>query len=145
MVSVDTQVPSTRKEALELGLPRYNPQIECVHGHISDRSAKSGNCLECRKTTHKEKIKDLCKKYIKGLPDSKRMERVDKHVARAKRKNNDLKVRAKNAGLQFSQRELRVIKQKKADGSYTLTAERLAQILGRSLKSIECARIQHRY
>ena len=41
-------IPKTRKEALAGGYTRYSTGVACVHGHIADRRAKTGECLTCR-------------------------------------------------------------------------------------------------
>ena len=40
-------MPKTGKEARFLGLPRYFTGIACKRGHIAERYAKSGHCMEC--------------------------------------------------------------------------------------------------
>lgn len=40
--------PKTRKEALAGGYKRYSTGVACVQGHMSDRRARTGECLSCR-------------------------------------------------------------------------------------------------
>jgi hypothetical protein len=39
---------NTRKEALLTGDSAYFTGVPCVHGHLSERRAKTGECLVCR-------------------------------------------------------------------------------------------------
>ena len=41
-------IPNTRKEALAGGYKRYSTGVACVHGHITERRAFTGECLTCR-------------------------------------------------------------------------------------------------
>ena len=41
-------IPNTRKEALAGGYKRYSTGVACVHGHITERRALTGECLACR-------------------------------------------------------------------------------------------------
>jgi hypothetical protein len=41
-------IPKTRKEALNGGYKRYFTGVACVQGHVADRRAKTGECLDCR-------------------------------------------------------------------------------------------------
>jgi hypothetical protein len=41
-------IPSTRKEALARGYKTYSTGDACLRGHISNRRAKTGECLACR-------------------------------------------------------------------------------------------------
>jgi hypothetical protein len=57
-------IAKTRKEALAQGQKRYYTGAPCPHGHIADRRASTGECLECRavnlvawRKTHPEKVK----------------------------------------------------------------------------------------
>jgi hypothetical protein len=83
-------IPKTRKEALAGGYTRYSTGVACVHGHIADRRAKTGECLTCRADflivwrknnpakvkqhndtqyiNHTQKIKDGVKKWGKDNP-----------------------------------------------------------------------------
>lgn len=83
-------IPKTRKEALAGGYKRYYTGVACVHGHIADRRALTGECLVCRSEhlvkwrkknpakvkqhnatqykNHTQKIKDHVKKWGKNNP-----------------------------------------------------------------------------
>jgi hypothetical protein len=41
-------IPKTRKEALSKGYKRYSTGVACVHGHVAERRARTGECLVCR-------------------------------------------------------------------------------------------------
>lgn len=41
------QYPSSRSEALGLGIAKYFTGIPCANGHMEVRNAKSGHCMEC--------------------------------------------------------------------------------------------------
>jgi hypothetical protein len=43
-----------RKEAIELGLARYNTGRPCKHGHTGGRSTLNGACIECNRTAVNE-------------------------------------------------------------------------------------------
>jgi hypothetical protein len=40
-------IPKTGKEARALGVPRYFTGIACKRGHLSERYADGGHCVEC--------------------------------------------------------------------------------------------------
>jgi hypothetical protein len=83
-------IPNTRKEALAGGYKRYSTGVACVHGHIAERRAQTGECLTCRAkhlikwrienpdkvkqhndtqyANHPQKIKDNVKKWGKNNP-----------------------------------------------------------------------------
>lgn len=53
-----------RRDALALGLKQYYTGKPCVNGHISERRASNGLCLECSKTPcFKERKKRNAKSY----------------------------------------------------------------------------------
>ena len=82
--------PKTRKEALAGGYKRYFTGVACVHGHIAERRALTGECLACRAAhlvewrkrnpvkvkqhnatqykNHTQKIKEGIKKWGKNNP-----------------------------------------------------------------------------
>ena len=39
----------TRKAALEFGVPRYFNGKPCPKGHVAERNAKTGRCIECKR------------------------------------------------------------------------------------------------
>jgi hypothetical protein len=83
-------IPKTRKEALAGGYKRYSTGVACVRGHIADRRARTGECLDCRAAflvnwrnknpdkvkqhndtqyvNHTQKIKEHVKKWAKKNP-----------------------------------------------------------------------------
>jgi len=83
-------IPKIRKEALAGGYKRYFTGVACLHGHVVDRRAKTGECLACRSNflviwrknnpakvkqhndtqyiNHTQKIKDSVKKWSKDNP-----------------------------------------------------------------------------
>ena len=83
-------IPNTRKEALAGGYKRYSTGVACVHGHIAERRALTGECLACRAAhlvgwrkrnpikvqqhnatqyeNHTQKIKDNVRKWGKNNP-----------------------------------------------------------------------------
>ena len=51
----DTRVsPSTRAEAMQLGLETYQTGKPCKRGHVGPRDTLKGECLECRKAYREE-------------------------------------------------------------------------------------------
>lgn len=86
---------TSRQEAIANGSSRYFTGKPCVHGHVSFRRAKTGECLECRKLAlalwrkanpsmvkahndsqykiHGEKIKANRTAYVKANPEAKRI------------------------------------------------------------------------
>jgi hypothetical protein len=46
--------PTSRKDALSGGYKRYSTGQPCVQGHVADRRASTGECLECRALALKE-------------------------------------------------------------------------------------------
>ena len=83
-------IPKTRKEALAKGYKKYSTGAACVHGHVAERRACTGECLACRAehlvkwrkenpakvkqhnstqyVNHPQKIKDNVKKWSKKNP-----------------------------------------------------------------------------
>jgi adenosine deaminase len=56
----------SREEAKEKGLKRYFTGVKCRNGHLSERSANQGNCLECQKEYRESDVyKSYLKKYRK--------------------------------------------------------------------------------
>ena len=118
----------SRMDALKKRLPRYYTGKECVFGHISERSALSGNCLECKKSTHKNKILETRKEWLKEK--GYYWERV----------NPALLKNAKNAKTKWESSDIKKILKRSADGSYAHTTLELAKMLKRSYRSVERAR-----
>lgn len=61
----DTELPSSRPEALAIGAPYYFTGKPCKHGHIAKRETK-GNCVECRRIetlTAADKRRDYFRTY----------------------------------------------------------------------------------
>lgn len=58
-------LPKTGKEARALGLQRYFTGIKCKRGHVSERYAQSGHCVECDNSRVKpdEQRKLVSKRY----------------------------------------------------------------------------------
>lgn len=57
-------IAKTRKEAITQNQKRYHTGVPCIHGHIADRRASTGECIKCRavnlaawRKAHPEKIK----------------------------------------------------------------------------------------
>jgi hypothetical protein len=57
--------PKTGKEARELGLPKYFTGIKCKRGHLSERYANGGHCVECdnQRTRPEDQRKKISKRY----------------------------------------------------------------------------------
>ena len=79
----------TRKEALAKGYKRYFSGTACVKGHVSERRAKTGECLACRakylslwQKRNPEKIKQY--NFTNYSKDPKK---VVEHVKRWAKKN----------------------------------------------------------
>jgi hypothetical protein len=60
----------SRKQAMALGLKRYFTGEPCLHGHIAERVARSGRCLECerertrkRRAADPEEYREYCRKW----------------------------------------------------------------------------------
>jgi hypothetical protein len=49
--------PSSRKQAIELGLPYYFTGKSCKKGHVSKRQALSGSCVECQRIYDKSELR----------------------------------------------------------------------------------------
>lgn len=47
-------IPTSRKEAKELGKTRYFTGIPCKHGHVCERKVHNAGCVECFKIYSKE-------------------------------------------------------------------------------------------
>lgn len=92
----------TRKQALENGLDTYFTGNPCRSGHISPRSTKCRNCIECQKVLYLEKrpeILERCRIYR----EENKIERIIK--AREYRKKNREKLSAYNKNWQKENRE----------------------------------------
>jgi len=50
----DLPLPGKRTEAIALGLPRYFTGKPCKHGHIRERRANDGKCVECSRRQRPE-------------------------------------------------------------------------------------------
>jgi len=46
----------TRKQAVENGLKKYFTGIPCMHGHLSERTTRSGSCRECQKIAKQKEL-----------------------------------------------------------------------------------------
>ena len=60
----------SRKEAIEKGLKMYFTGKPCKYGHVTERRASTGVCLECEKEYNREywvQNKDQIKEYKKGF------------------------------------------------------------------------------
>ena len=60
----------SRKQAMTLGLKHYFTGKPCKHGHIAERVARSGRCLECerertrkRRAADPEEFREYCRKW----------------------------------------------------------------------------------
>jgi 5-methylcytosine-specific restriction endonuclease McrA len=51
LVEIDpaSKMPASRQEALAVGAYRYSTGKPCKSGHVAQRSAKGGHCIECRR------------------------------------------------------------------------------------------------
>jgi hypothetical protein len=72
---------ATRKEALQKGLVRFYTGKPCSHGHLSERYATTGACIECLRGTAPESVafkivchvrdKEAVEAFVKGLADAR--------------------------------------------------------------------------
>ncbi len=46
---LNTNLPRTRAEALDLGFTRYWTGVPCKKGHVAPRFVSSGGCVECQR------------------------------------------------------------------------------------------------
>jgi len=126
--------PTSRQEALERGFSKYYTGKPCVHGHLSKRQAVSGNCIECFKTVHKEKIKESNRRHT--------LENGNNGYAHRRKVNPAYKKRAKNGSTLWSQADVALLTKRHEDGTYVYTTPYLANSLGRSYTAIERARAE---
>ena len=78
-------LPSSRKEARELGDKRYNDGKKCRNGHFSDRLTSTGQCCEC-KNEYQAKLREADPEALrakeKAYYERHREERLHYHSAR---------------------------------------------------------------
>ena len=104
-----SEMVSSRKEALSLGHSQYQSATPCKHGHISPRRTKTGECVMCRQIgvsawfkRNPEKSVEYAKKYDDKIKQ-RYVKNKDKIAIRVKeyRKNNpaihQARVRARQA------------------------------------------------
>lgn len=125
------KLPGTQKEAKENGHKYYFTGKPCKHGHISKRSVTSGNCLECRKTIHKEAIAKYrrCRAYT-----------ID--FAKRNRFNDETIKTATNHRQAWTIDEINILMAKEGD-KYVYTERELTRLLGRSYRGV--MRSRNRY
>lgn len=70
----------TREEALAVGFARYFEGAECTHGHVSERTIKTGRCVECTRISRNEyairyraKHKDRFRKIWRAEANDRRL------------------------------------------------------------------------
>lgn len=98
-------LPTTRAEALSLGLTRYFTGKPCKHGHIAERHAGKGNCVECVRerlrqwiADNPEKVREKYRKWAKANPE--RVREGERRWVKAnpeKKREGDRRWRAENA------------------------------------------------
>jgi hypothetical protein len=100
--------PTTRKEALALGVPHYYTGKPCKHGHIALRLVK-GTCVECRKMEWVES-NERRKEYFKTSEVVKDIKRryYEKH-------KEAVKLRAKLRPIEEKRRAKGVYKENNPD------------------------------
>jgi len=61
-------MPKTGKEARQQGLPRYFTGLLCKRGHLSERYAVGGHCVECdnQRARPEDQRKATLKRYYEG-------------------------------------------------------------------------------
>lgn len=74
-----SDLPTTRAEALSLGLPYYFTGQPCKHGHIAKRRVKNGDCVECAREAmrkyreaHPEKVREGDRRWRAENADKER-------------------------------------------------------------------------
>lgn len=83
-------IPNTRKEALAKECKRYFTGVACVHGHIAERRALTGECLACR-AAHLVEWRKRNPSKVKQHNDTQYASHTDALTARSR------KFHAKNA------------------------------------------------
>lgn len=121
-------LPGSRAQAKDAGICRYFTGLQCVHGHISPRLTVSGNCIECFKTVHKERISKI------------RKSQDIKHGFYWQRRNKRLADNSKNSREKWAVEHIKLILCRDDDGEYLHTTNELASMLERSYRAIERAR-----
>jgi hypothetical protein len=76
-------IPNTRKEALAGGYKRYATGVACVHGHIAERRAITGECLACR-AEHLVKWRKENPAKVKKHNDTQYVNHTDALMARSR-------------------------------------------------------------
>lgn len=112
---------SSRKEAISNKKPTYKTGLPCKHGHFSERSTTSGNCIECYRTIHK-----------------------DTRLGYEVNKNKAAMSNATNKFQKWTIKDINIACQKDSKGNYIKTREQVANLIGRSIKSVEKCRMRQR-
>lgn len=126
-----TKIPvaPTRQIAIELGLSRYKANKPCKYGHMDDRQTMSGNCCKCDRTIYAQKKRSSAKKWTQ-----KNMGRMlEKHYAIREKS----RVKASNFRKPWTKDLIAVVIRKESDGTYAMSSDQLAEIMGRSRQAIE--------
>lgn len=124
-------LPKSRSEAIKRGSVRYYTGNPCKHGHISARYTQSGNCAECYLTVHLDLVRQGRKR------------RAPKDMAHRDGINAQKKSKAFNATQSWTLKDISLVMARDKSGAYLHSDSNLADMLGRSLRSIQRAR--HRY
>jgi hypothetical protein len=90
-------LPTTRREALALGLPRFNTGQPCKHGHLADRYSKRSDCVVCRdllfrrwyqRPENAEQVVASVREWRERNPDRARLNGVHARNVRRSREMN---------------------------------------------------------
>jgi hypothetical protein len=77
----------TRKQALALGLKRYFTGKPCCHGHVVERLASAGTCVECRRLMEQSpKGRERLRRYSNSAQGRERQRRYDHGPLRRERR-----------------------------------------------------------
>jgi hypothetical protein len=77
----------TRKQALALGLKRYFTGKPCCRGHVVERLASAGTCVECRRLMEQSpKGRERFRRYSNSALGRERQRRYDHGPLRRERR-----------------------------------------------------------
>jgi len=121
---------TTAREAIANGRKFYYPGTRCVHGHVAGRYVLNGNCVQCLRTIHKDRVR------ARPLTKGKRIENLQKQAER----NEKTKRRATKRLAPWTAEDLLVVMQDGPDGGYAYTDIEAAKKLGRTAMGVSNAR-----
>jgi hypothetical protein len=100
----------SRDEAKALGLKHYFTGVPCKHGHIGERSVRSGRCLECGrarsakwKATNPERVREMRRKH--RAANLEKVREKDREATRKQYIKNKDKIRSKRAAWRAENKE----------------------------------------